>query len=54
VSSSRVGGTEQAVSGADGGPVVVYEGVYRDIVPGQRIVVANWIDVDSERISVSQ
>jgi len=50
----RVGGTEQAVTSADGGPVIVYEGVFRDIVPGERIVVANWIDVDGERISVSQ
>jgi len=50
----RVGGTEQAVASTDGGPVTVYEGVFRDIVPGERIVVANWIDVDGERISVSQ
>ena len=50
----RVGGTEHAVSRADGGAVVVYEGVYRDIIPGERIVVANWIDVDRQRISVSQ
>lgn len=50
----RVGGTEQALSGAGSGPVVVYEGVFRDIVPGERIVVANWIDVDGQRISVSQ
>lgn len=50
----RVGGTEQAVTSVDGGPVVVYEGVFRDIVPGERIVVANWIDVDGERVSVSQ
>jgi uncharacterized protein YndB with AHSA1/START domain len=51
----RVGGTEQAVSrGDDGRPVVVYEGLYRDIVPDERIVVANYIDIDGERISVSQ
>jgi uncharacterized protein YndB with AHSA1/START domain len=50
----RLGGTERAVTRVDGGPVVVYEGVFRDIVPGERIVVANWIDVDGERISVSQ
>jgi uncharacterized protein YndB with AHSA1/START domain len=49
----RVGGTEQAVSRADGGPLVVYEGVFRGIIPGERIVVANWIDVDGQRISVS-
>lgn len=50
----RVGGTEQTVSRTDGGSVVVYEGLFRDIVPGERIVVANWIDVDGQRISVSQ
>jgi uncharacterized protein YndB with AHSA1/START domain len=50
----RVGGTEHSSSGAGGGPVVSYEGLFRDIVPGARIVVANCIDVDSRRISVSQ
>ncbi len=50
----RVGGTEQAVSGAPDGPVVTYEGLFRDIVPDERIVVANYIDVDGQRISVSQ
>jgi uncharacterized protein YndB with AHSA1/START domain len=50
----RVGGTEQTVSRSDGGPVIVYEGLFRDIVPGERIVVANWIDVDGQRISISQ
>jgi uncharacterized protein YndB with AHSA1/START domain len=50
----RVGGTEQTVSRADGGPLIIYEGLFRDIVPGERIVVANWIDVDGQRISVSQ
>lgn len=50
----RVGGTERAISRADGGPVVAYEGVFRDIVPSERIVVANWITVDGESISVSQ
>jgi uncharacterized protein YndB with AHSA1/START domain len=49
-----VGGTEQTVSAADSGPVVVYEGLFRDIVPGERIVIANWIEVDGLRISVSQ
>jgi uncharacterized protein YndB with AHSA1/START domain len=50
----RVGGLEQAVSGAPDGPVVTYEGLFRDIVADERIVVANYIDVDGERISVSQ
>jgi uncharacterized protein YndB with AHSA1/START domain len=50
----RVGGTEQSVSAAADGPVVTYEGLFRDIVPDERIVVANCIDVDGERISVSQ
>lgn len=50
----RVGGTEQTVSRTDDGAVIVYEGLFRDIVPGERIVVANWIDVDGQRISVSQ
>ncbi len=50
----RVGGTEQSVSAAADGPVVAYEGLFRDIVPNERIVVANCIDVDGECISVSQ
>jgi len=50
----RVGGTEQAVSLADNGAVISYEGLFRDIVPGERIVVANRIDVDGQCISVSQ
>jgi uncharacterized protein YndB with AHSA1/START domain len=51
----RVGGTEQTVSRDDDGrPVVIYEGVYRDIVPDERIIVANYIEIDGERISVSQ
>jgi uncharacterized protein YndB with AHSA1/START domain len=50
----RVGGTERAISAAGGGPVIIYEGLFRDIVPGERIIVANSIDVDGERISVSQ
>jgi uncharacterized protein YndB with AHSA1/START domain len=50
----RIGGTEQTVSRTDDGAVIVYEGLFRDIVPAERIVVANWIDVDGQRISVSQ
>ncbi len=50
----RVGGTEQSVSGAPGGQVVSYEGLFRDIVPDERIVVANCINLDGECISVSQ
>jgi uncharacterized protein YndB with AHSA1/START domain len=50
----RVGGTERAVTVADSGPVIIYEGLFRDIVDGQRIIVVNSIDVDGERISVSQ
>ncbi|HEX4214276.1 MAG TPA: SRPBCC domain-containing protein [Candidatus Dormibacteraeota bacterium] len=50
----RVGGTERVVSRAEGGQLIVYEGIYRDIVPGERIIVSNWIDVDGRRISVSQ
>jgi uncharacterized protein YndB with AHSA1/START domain len=50
----RVGGTEQAVSRTDDGTVIAYEGSFRDIVPAARIVVANCIDVDGQRISVSQ
>lgn len=50
----RVGGIERAVSGGPGGAVVVYEGLFRDIIGDERIVVANYVDVDGERISVSQ
>jgi uncharacterized protein YndB with AHSA1/START domain len=50
----RVGGTEQTVSSTDDGTVIVYERLFRDIVPAERIVVANWIDVGGQRISISQ
>jgi uncharacterized protein YndB with AHSA1/START domain len=50
----RVGGTERAESAAGSGPVIIYEGLFRDIVDSQRIIVVNSIDVDGERISVSQ
>jgi uncharacterized protein YndB with AHSA1/START domain len=50
----RVGGTEQTISQADDGTVVRYQGLFCDIVPGERIVIANWIDVNGQRISVSQ
>jgi uncharacterized protein YndB with AHSA1/START domain len=50
----RVGGTERAMSRTNDGSLIVYEGLFRDIVPAARIVVANSIDVDGQRISVSQ
>ena len=34
----RVGGREVATGGPDGGPVMRFETLYRDIVPQQRIV----------------
>jgi uncharacterized protein YndB with AHSA1/START domain len=50
----RIGGRERSCSASHGGPVITYEGWFRDIVPEERILVANWIDVDGRRISVSQ
>ena len=49
----RVGGREASRGGPPGGPIYTYESVFRDIVPGQRIVYTYEMHADDDRISVS-
>jgi uncharacterized protein YndB with AHSA1/START domain len=49
----RVDGREINRGGPPDGPLYTYEAVYRDIVPGQRIVYAYDMYMDDTRISVS-
>jgi uncharacterized protein YndB with AHSA1/START domain len=48
-----VGGREHNVGGPPGGPVYVFDALYQDIVPDQRIVYGYVMTADGERISVS-
>jgi uncharacterized protein YndB with AHSA1/START domain len=49
----RVGGRETLHTGPAGGPVHAFDGVYQDIVPGERIVYTYEMCVGPDRISVS-
>lgn len=49
----RVGGRERNRVGPAGGPVHAFDGVYHDIVPGERVVYSYAMTVGGERISVS-
>jgi uncharacterized protein YndB with AHSA1/START domain len=49
----RIGGQESVRGGPPGGPVHVYNAVYRDIVPNERIVYTYDMHLDKWRISVS-
>lgn len=49
----RVGGREYSRFRFQGGPEITNETVYQDIVPDQRIIIAYWMTVGGERISVS-
>jgi uncharacterized protein YndB with AHSA1/START domain len=49
----RVGGRERVRGGPEGGPVFTFEGLYQDIVPGERIVYTYDMLMDEQRISVS-
>jgi uncharacterized protein YndB with AHSA1/START domain len=49
----RVGGREYSRFRFQGGPEIVNETVYQDIVPERRIILAYWMTVGGERISVS-
>jgi uncharacterized protein YndB with AHSA1/START domain len=49
----RVGGRERLHTGPAGGPVHAFDGVYHDIVPGERIVYSYGMHVGEDRISVS-
>jgi uncharacterized protein YndB with AHSA1/START domain len=49
----RVGGRESVSGGPPGGPVHVFNAVYQDIVPNERIVSTYDMHLDDTRISVS-
>jgi len=49
----RVGGRERASGGPEGGPVHIYDAIYQDIVPDERIILAYDMHLDDRRISVS-
>jgi len=49
----RVGGRERASGGPKGGPVHIYEALYWDIVPNERIVSTYDMHMDKTRTSVS-
>jgi uncharacterized protein YndB with AHSA1/START domain len=49
----RVGGREVARGGPDGGPVMTFESLYRDIVPAERIVYTSTMSADGEVMTVS-
>ena len=52
-STSRVGGREVARGGPDGGPVMTFETLYRDIVPDQRIVYTSALSAGTDLWTVS-
>ncbi len=49
----RVGGRERLAGGPAGGTVHLYNAVYLDIVPNERIIIAYDMHLDDRRISVS-
>ena len=49
----RVGGREVAHGGPEGGPVMTFESIYRDIVPQQRIVYTSTLSAGDDVMTVS-
>jgi uncharacterized protein YndB with AHSA1/START domain len=49
----RVGGRELATGGPDGGPLMTFETLYRDIVPEQRIVYTSTLSAGADLMTVS-
>jgi uncharacterized protein YndB with AHSA1/START domain len=49
----RVGGREVARGGPDGGPVMTFETLYRDIVPEERIVCTSTMSAGDDVMTVS-
>jgi uncharacterized protein YndB with AHSA1/START domain len=49
----RAGGRERLSSGPHGGPLHIFDSLYHDIVPDQRIVYTYDMHLDDTRISVS-
>ena len=52
-SDFRPGGTEVFRSAAGTSPAYAYDGIYCDIVPDQRIVIASTVSAAAQRVSVS-
>jgi uncharacterized protein YndB with AHSA1/START domain len=49
----RVGGREVAHGGPEGGPMMTFESIYRDIVPQQRIVYTSTLSAGDDVMTVS-
>jgi uncharacterized protein YndB with AHSA1/START domain len=49
----RVGGREQVTSRQKNGPAHIYNALYQDIVPNERIIISYDMHLDQTRISVS-
>ena len=49
----RVGGQEVAHGGPEDGPVMTFESLYRDIVPGERIVYTSTLSAGDDVMTVS-
>ena len=49
----RVGGRERLAGGPKGGTIHLYNAIYQDIVPNERIILAYDMHLDDRRISVS-
>jgi uncharacterized protein YndB with AHSA1/START domain len=49
----RVGGREVATGAPEGGPVMTFESLYRDIVPDQRIVYTSTLAAGEDLMTVS-
>jgi len=49
----RVGGREVAAGGPEGGPLMTFETLYRDIVPDQRIVYTSTLSAETDLMTVS-
>ena len=49
----RIGGREVARGGPDGGPAMMFETFYRDIVPGERIVYTSTLSTETDLWTVS-
>ena len=49
----RIGGREVATGGPEGGPLMTFETLYRDIVPEQRIVYTSTLSAGADLMTVS-
>ena len=49
----RIGGREVATGGPEGGPLMTFETLYRDIIPEQRIVYTSTLSAGADLMTVS-